>query len=81
LAGLVGSEMCIRDSYSLDQTSIPENAKGSLTADLQTVTYVYQRNVAELKAHDSTISVGESWKAEDNFDGGTDPQGNPITFE
>lgn len=67
--------------YSLDQTSIPENAKGSLTADLQTVTYVYQRNVAELKAHDSTISVGESWKAEDNFDGGTDPQGNPITFE
>lgn len=66
--------------YSLVQTSMPENATGSLTTDLQTVTYVYQRNTATLKAHDSTIYVDENWKAEDNFDGGTDPKGNPITF-
>jgi len=66
--------------YSLDQARMPENTTGNLTANLQTVTYVYQRNAAKLKAHDSTIYIGESWKAEDNFDGGTDPQGNPITF-
>lgn len=67
--------------YTLDETQLPQNATGSLTADPLTVTYIYKRNLALLNAHDSTIYVGENWKAEDNFDGGTDPKGSPITFE
>ncbi|MGG5372770.1 MucBP domain-containing protein [Enterococcus sp. AZ196] len=66
--------------YSLDQDQLPSNATGELTADPQTVTYVYKRNSAILNAHDSTIYVGDAWKFEDNFDGGTDPYGQPITI-
>lgn len=67
--------------YSLDKDQLPSNMIGTLTADPQTVTHVYKRNAVILKAHDSTITVGDEWSAKDNFDGGTDPNGNPITID
>lgn len=67
--------------YLLDQDQLPANVVGTLTAEAQTVTYIYQQNKAVLKTHDSKIYVGDPWTAKDNFDGGTDTWGNPITFE
>lgn len=67
--------------YVLDQERFPSNSSGTLTADLQTVTYVYKQNKAILKAHDSTIYVGDDWTPKDNFDGGTNWLGDPISFE
>ena len=34
-----------------------------------------------MNVHDSTIYVGDSWEAEDNFDSALDKDGNPIDFQ
>ncbi|MGH1632750.1 hypothetical protein IGI69_003167 [Enterococcus sp. DIV1083b] len=34
-----------------------------------------------VNVHDSTIYVGDSWEAEDNFDSALDKDGNPIDFQ
>ncbi|EJN3175885.1 bacterial Ig-like domain-containing protein, partial [Listeria monocytogenes] len=34
----------------------------------------------EVNAHDSTIYVGDSWKAADNFDSALDKEGKSVTF-
>ncbi|PQF20812.1 bacterial Ig-like domain-containing protein [Enterococcus mundtii] len=34
-----------------------------------------------INVHDSTLYVGATWKAEDNFDSAVDEDGNPVSFE
>lgn len=56
-----------------------------------TVSYLYQgikkdahisvkANQSSLIVHDSTLYIGESWKAEDNFVSATDKEGNSLDF-
>ena len=33
-----------------------------------------------VNVHDSTIYVGDTWQAEDNFDGALDKEGNDLAF-
>uniref|UniRef100_UPI00163CC2D3 bacterial Ig-like domain-containing protein n=3 Tax=Enterococcus faecalis TaxID=1351 RepID=UPI00163CC2D3 len=45
------------------------------------VTVVVKENKASITVHDSTIYVGDTWKAKDNFDGATDKEGQVVSFE
>lgn len=62
--------------------SSPENASGIFTDQSQTVSYIYDRNPDQtsLIVHDSELTVGDIWNAEDNFDRATDYYGQPIPF-
>lgn len=35
---------------------------------------------SSINVHNSEITVNDTWSAEDNFDGGTDQYGNPLSF-
>ncbi|WP_282799107.1 bacterial Ig-like domain-containing protein [Lactococcus lactis] len=84
------------DGESVDFAEVEKNGKieGSVdttTAGTYEVTYTYQ-GVTEsaviivkdkqtaMNVHDSTIYVGDDWKAEDNFDSAVDKDGNAIDF-
>ncbi|EAE8347318.1 LPXTG cell wall anchor domain-containing protein [Listeria monocytogenes] len=67
--------------YTLDESKLPTNANGVFKADAQTVTYVYKAISASVKAHDSTINVGDTWNAKDNFDGAVDSLGVAVSFD
>ncbi|EAC9864814.1 DUF5011 domain-containing protein, partial [Listeria monocytogenes] len=56
----------------------------TVTKDGKSADVVIQVTVAkdltEVNAHDSTIYVGDSWKAADNFDSALDKEGKSVTF-
>ncbi|EHQ9041308.1 MucBP domain-containing protein [Enterococcus faecalis] len=70
------------DGYTLDESKLPSNATGTLSDIEQTVTYIYTVNLNHetIDARDSTLYVGDSWKAEDNFISATDKVGTSIDF-
>ncbi|EKB7620696.1 WxL domain-containing protein, partial [Enterococcus faecalis] len=45
------------------------------------VTVVVKEKQAKVNVHDSTLYVGDTWQAEDNFDGATDKEGKEVAFE
>ncbi|ECC1497535.1 cell surface protein [Listeria monocytogenes] len=67
--------------FTLDKSKLPANASGVFEKDAQTVTYVYQAVPATIKAHDSTIYVGDKWSAEDNFDSAVNSVGAAVSFD
>ncbi|EAE8842082.1 cell surface protein [Listeria monocytogenes] len=67
--------------FTLDNSKLPANASGVFETNPQTVTYVYQAVPATIKAHDSTIYVGEKWSAEDNFDSAVNSVGAAVSFD
>ena len=46
-----------------------------------TATITVKANQTAVNVHDSTIYVGDSWQAEDNFDSVLDKDGNPVAFQ
>lgn len=68
--------------YTLDENRLPDNANGTFTDQSQVVTYVYEKNQdkTSLIVHDSELTVGDTWTAEDNFDSATDYYGNSVSF-
>lgn len=66
--------------FTIDESKLPANANGNFVAEAQTVTYVYNKIPASIKAHDSTIYVDDQWNAEDNFDSALDNFGKPVSF-
>ena len=40
-----------------------------------------KEKMTAVNVHDSTIYVGDSWQAEDNFDSALDKDGNPVDFQ
>ncbi|MFK4927025.1 bacterial Ig-like domain-containing protein [Lactococcus garvieae] len=44
------------------------------------VTVLDKADLSTIKAKDSTLHVGDTWKAEDNFISATDPSGTPLSF-
>lgn len=80
----------VGDDYTTEQKDIggytfkevKGNRTGKFTNQPQTVTYVYEKyqDKTSLIVHDSELTVGDTWKAEDNFDGATDYYGNPVPF-
>ncbi len=46
-----------------------------------TATIIIKANQTAVNVHDSTIYVGETWEAEDNFDSALDKDGNSIDFQ
>ncbi|EQA3615955.1 MucBP domain-containing protein [Listeria monocytogenes] len=67
--------------FTLDNSKLPANASGVFETNPQTVTYVYQAVPATIKAHDSTIYVGDKWSAEDNFDSVVNSVGAAVSFD
>ncbi|TYU07100.1 cell surface protein [Listeria monocytogenes] len=67
--------------FTLDNSKLPANASGVFETNPQTVTYVYQAVPATIKAHDSTIYVGDKWSAEDNFDNAVNSVGAAVSFD
>ncbi|EAE7685780.1 cell surface protein [Listeria monocytogenes] len=67
--------------FTLDKSKLPANASGVFEKDSQTVTYVYQAVQSTIKAHDSTIYVGDKWSAEDNFDSAVSSVGAAVSFD
>ncbi|EHP8494850.1 MucBP domain-containing protein [Listeria monocytogenes] len=67
--------------FTLDNSKLPANASGVFETNPQTVTYVYQAIPATIKAHDSTIYVGDKWSAEDNFDSAVNSVGAAVSFD
>ena len=39
------------------------------------------QNQTSVEGHDSTLYTGDSWNAQDNFDGAKDKAGNPVNFQ
>ncbi|EJE1920920.1 MucBP domain-containing protein [Listeria monocytogenes] len=79
----------IGDKYTTEQKKIDGytfkevkgNANGTFTDKAQTVTYVYKDNTkVSVIVHDSKLTVGDAWHAEDNFDSATDYSGNAVPF-
>ncbi|EAC8655012.1 peptidoglycan-binding protein, partial [Listeria monocytogenes] len=67
--------------YTLDESKLPTNASGVFKTNSQTVTYVYKTIPASIKAHDSTMNVGDTWSAKDNFDSAVDSLGIAVPFD
>ncbi|EEO6567021.1 LPXTG cell wall anchor domain-containing protein [Listeria monocytogenes] len=44
------------------------------------ITLTVKAKLTAVNGHDSTIYVGDSWRAEDNFDSALDKDGNKVTF-
>ena len=63
-------------------TSVYENSDSFMTNyDGSTPgTYVWQKFKPTIVAKDSTLQVGDEWKAEDNFVSATDKFDNPLSF-
>ncbi|MDK1728856.1 MucBP domain-containing protein [Dellaglioa algida] len=60
--------------------------KGDLTAGNKVITLTYTTEDSNVQnpivnAHDSELSVGDSWKAQDNFDGAFDKDGQKVDFK
>lgn len=80
----------VGDDYTTEQKDIggytfkevKGNRTGKFTNQPQTVTYVYEKyqDKTSLIVHDSELTVGDTWKAEDNFDSATDYYGNPVPY-
>ena len=70
------------EGYTLDESKLPTNAKGTLSDKPQTVTYVYKqtKDQSTVIVHDSELTIGDSWKPEDNFDSALDYYGNVVPF-
>lgn len=66
--------------YFLDTNNLPSNAKGMLSDQPQTVTYVYSKDQTAVNVHDSSIYVGDEWKPEDNFDNATAADGTSLDY-
>lgn len=66
-------------AYNLTYTYV--DADGRSTSVIVTVTVKAALVPAEIKAKDSTLFVGDSWKAEDNFVSGKDEHGNVMNFK
>lgn len=54
------------------------DAGGNQVSAKATITVVSSK--ANINGHDSTIDQGDSWTPQNNFDGGTDAEGNVIDF-
>ncbi|WP_187986312.1 MucBP domain-containing protein [Listeria marthii] len=67
--------------FTLDESKLPTNASGTFEANPQAVVYVYKAVPATIKAHDSTIYVGDNWTAADNFDSVSDNFGATVSFD
>lgn len=66
--------------YFLDTNNLPSNAKGMLSDQPQTVTYVYSKDQTAVNVRDSSIYVGDTWKPEDNFDNATAADGTSLDW-
>ena len=84
LSGIVG------EPYETNELNIPgytllnstNNTKGKFGDTLQEVKYVYKANPeTTIQVKDSTVHVGSTWKAEDNFVSATDKDGNPVGLD
>ena len=83
-AGVIGED------YTTEQKDIPGYTfkevqgyvTGKFTDQPQTVTYVYEqyKDKSTVLVHDSELTVGDTWKPEDNFDSSTDYYGNTVPF-
>ncbi|MDT2523748.1 bacterial Ig-like domain-containing protein [Enterococcus raffinosus] len=81
-----GEPVAFKD-LTVDDTKVDTSKAGTYE-----VTYMYDgvTSVAKVtvkaiktavKVHDSSIYVGDAWKAEDNFDSAVDKDGNPVDFK
>ncbi|MCJ1989110.1 mucin-binding protein [Lactococcus carnosus] len=66
-------------AYNLTYTYV--DADGRSTSVIVSVTVKTALLPAEIKAKDSTLFVGDTWKAEDNFVSGKDEHGNVMNFK
>ncbi|WP_276421580.1 bacterial Ig-like domain-containing protein [Lactococcus garvieae] len=75
------------NQLTIDDSKVNTNIPGTYD-----VTYTYDGITSTAKVtvkakqtavnvHDSTIYVGDNWKAEDNFDSAIDKAGNPVDFK
>ncbi|MBC1870113.1 LPXTG cell wall anchor domain-containing protein [Listeria seeligeri] len=69
-------------SGTVDTTKVGENDI-TYTHDgvSTTITVTVKENKEGISAHDSSIYVGDTWTAEDNFDSAFDKDGNSVTFD
>ena len=67
--------------YHLDTANLPENMIGQISETPQDVVYRYIIDKTALNVHDSTLYVGDTWSAEDNFDSALDKDGNKVDFK
>ncbi|MFS1000400.1 bacterial Ig-like domain-containing protein [Enterococcus casseliflavus] len=81
-----GNDIAFSD-LTVDASQAETNKAGSFE-----VTYTYdgvtskaivtvKEKMTAVNVHDSTIYVGDSWKAEDNFDSALDKDGNSVDFQ
>ena len=80
----------IGEAYTTEQKDIPGytfkevkgNVSGQFTNQPQKVIYVYEqtKDQSTVIVHDSELTVGDTWKSEDNFVSATDYYGNAVPF-
>ncbi|WP_236550385.1 bacterial Ig-like domain-containing protein [Enterococcus casseliflavus] len=73
--------------YVTVEGSVDANSPGTYQVNYRydgvtsTATITVKANQTAVNVHDSTIYVGDSWQAEDNFDSVLDKDGNPVAFQ
>ena len=83
-----------KDGHDVDFSALTVDASKADTSKAGTfaVTYTYdgvtstaivtvKEKMTAVNVHDSTIYVGDSWEAEDNFDSALDKDGNSVDFQ
>lgn len=60
-----------------------DNATGIFSDQPQEVVYIYEveKNHLSVVVHDSELTIGDVWSAEDNFDYALDKDGKPVEFK
>ncbi|MCU9772658.1 bacterial Ig-like domain-containing protein, partial [Enterococcus faecalis] len=69
------------NGFTLDEAKLPSNATGTITKMDKIVKYYYKKDLTSVSVHDSTIYVGDEWKAEDNFDSALNKDGEAVEFK
>ncbi|MDG6112559.1 bacterial Ig-like domain-containing protein [Lactococcus formosensis] len=67
--------------YYLDEEKLPQNMTGKFDDSPKEVIYIYKKDKTVVNVHDSTLYVGNEWKAEENFDSALDKDGNAVDFK
>ncbi|MDK4451212.1 bacterial Ig-like domain-containing protein [Enterococcus casseliflavus] len=80
-----GNDVALSDltvDASQSDTSKSGSFKVTYTYDgiTSTATITVKEKMTAVNVHDSTIYVGDSWEAEDNFDSALDKDGNDVDF-
>ncbi|MDC0815745.1 bacterial Ig-like domain-containing protein [Lactococcus petauri] len=75
------SEVSGNEVVVMENNSTGTSVNGTIDSKITNYVVQTKENKTAINAHDSSIYVGDTWKAEDNFDSAVDKDGNKVDFK